>query len=81
VVDLNSGKVIQSPKAHSHTDIILCVDVYGGLFITGSKDNSIRLWRFSGDALTCLAVHTGHNENVASVCFAPKRGHFFVSAS
>lgn len=23
----------------------------------------------------------GHNENVASVCFAPKKSNFFVSAS
>jgi U3 small nucleolar RNA-associated protein 13 len=28
-----------------------------------------------------LAVFSGHNENVASVCFAPKKGNFFVSAS
>ena len=83
VVDLATGKVEQSPKEHSHSDIILCVDAAGrDLFVTGSKDNSIRLWRHTPEGkLVCLAVFTGHNENVASVCFAPKRNNFFVSAS
>lgn len=83
VVDLATGKVEQSPKEHSHSDIILCVDAAGrDLFVTGSKDNSIRLWRYTPEGkLVCLAVFTGHNENVASVCFAPKRNNFFVSAS
>lgn len=86
VVDLATGKVHQSPKDNSHSDIILCVDAARDLFVTGSKDNSIRLWRYTAQeggnsVLTCLAVFTGHNENVASVCFAPKRNNFFVSAS
>lgn len=87
VLDLTTGRVHQSPKENSHSDIILCVDAARDLFVTGSKDNSIRLWRYNAQeggnssVLTCLAVFTGHNENVASVCFAPKRNNFFVSAS
>ena len=30
-----------------HKDIILCLDVKNDLFITGSKDNEIRLWKYS----------------------------------
>ena len=30
-----------------HSDIILCLDVKNELFLTGSKDNEIRLWRYS----------------------------------
>ena len=61
----------------------MCVDQTkdSTLFISGSKDNTIRLWRYSNNFLTCLAVFSGHNENVASVCFAPKKSNFFVSAS
>lgn len=51
------------------------------MFISGSKDNTIRLWKFEDEQLRCLAVFKGHNENVASVCFAPKKMNFFVSAS
>ena len=47
VVDLATGKVHQSPKDNSHSDIILCVDAARDLFVTGSKDNSIRLWRYT----------------------------------
>jgi len=50
------------------------------MFLSGSKDNTIRLWKLE-DSLKCLALFKGHNENVASVCFAPKKANFFVSAS
>jgi WD40 repeat protein len=50
------------------------------MFLSGSKDNTIRLWKFE-ESLKCLAVFKGHNENVASVCFGPKKANFFVSAS
>lgn len=53
----------------------------GSHFLSGSKDNTIRLWSYEEEVLSCTAVFTGHNENVASVCFAPKKMNFFVSAS
>ncbi len=61
-----------------HSDIILCVDAIANLFLSGSKDNTIRLWNWD---LDCLAFFSGHNENVASVAFAQKKNNFFVSAS
>ncbi len=60
-----------------HTDIVLCIDIFNGYFLSGAKDNEIRLWH--GER--CVAVFRGHNENVTSVCFAPKNGRFFVSTS
>lgn len=79
LIDLHTGQVQQTLE-DGHTDIILCVDQNkeSNLFLSGSKDNTIRLWNKN---LKCLAVFSGHNENVASVYFAPKKGNFFVSAS
>lgn len=52
------------------------------MVLSGSKDNYIRLWKYdSSYKLQCLAVFSGHTENIASVCFAPKKSNFFVSAS
>lgn len=82
MVDLQTGQIIQSGKG-SHSEIILCIDSWKrSLFLSGSKDNTVRLWSFKDlKALSCVAVFTGHNENVTSVCFAPKKANFFVSAS
>ena len=41
----------------------------------------MRLWDLVDEGLVCRAVYRGHNESVASVCFAPKKGTFCVSAS
>lgn len=80
VVELASGAVHQSSGGHE--DIILCLDTYQGeYFLTGSKDNTARLWTYKDERLQCRAVFAGHNESVASVCFAPKKMGFFVSAS
>lgn len=77
VIDLQTGEVKQSLQ-NAHTDIILCVDAISNLYLSGSKDNTIRLWTWD---LRCLAIFSGHNENVASVAFAQKKNNFFVSAS
>jgi WD40 repeat protein len=53
-----------------HKDIIICLDVHSGksLFLTGSKDNEIRLWQYSFNGqdtslikVTNAAVFRGHN--------------------
>lgn len=58
-----------------HTDNILCLDVQGNNIITGSKDQTIRLW----DLSRLLATYKGHTEDVTSICFSKKT--WFVSAS
>lgn len=80
LMDLETGQVRQFG---GHSDIILCLDVSRNLVLSGSKDNTIRLWRYEEQSqeLNCLASFQGHNENIASVCFAPKKVNFFVSAS
>jgi len=46
VVDLQTGQIIQSGKG-SHSEIILCIDSWKrSLFLSGSKDNTVRLWSF-----------------------------------
>jgi WD40 repeat protein len=84
VVELESGAVVQ--ESGGHEDIILCLDQHKSrYFLSGSKDNSVRFWHYDplrlSKKLQCVAVFTGHNESVASVCFAPKKMSFFVSAS
>ena len=71
-----------------HTDIIICLDISTkkSLFLTGAKDNQIRLWQYDPEGafqkkLECLAVYKGHNENVSGVCFAPRKQKFFASVS
>lgn len=46
----------------------------------------MRLWKYDSKAnpfekIKCVAVFKGHNKNICSVHFAPKRGNQFVSAS
>ncbi|CDW89939.1 transducin beta-like protein 3 [Stylonychia lemnae] len=80
IINLQDGQVSQYG---GHNDIILCLDVSRDLILSGSKDNQIRLWKINQEnhELKCLATFSGHTENIASVCFAPKKSNFFVSAS
>jgi len=62
------------------------IDESKAFILSGGKDSEVRLWRFDANAgilekLKCLAVFRGHNQNICSVNFAPKRGKLFVSAS
>ncbi|KAH7855131.1 hypothetical protein Vadar_021569 [Vaccinium darrowii] len=67
-----------------HTDIVLCLDTCVSssgrtLVVTGSKDNSVRLWE--AETTRCLAVAVGHMEAVGAVAFSKKRRNFVVSGS
>lgn len=74
-----------------HTDIVLTLDKFEvkageGWILTGSKDTQIRLWKYDSKAalfekVKCVAVFKGHNKNICSVHFAPKKGYQFVSSS
>lgn len=68
-----------------HTDIVVSLDIFQvdniHYIVSGAKDNEIRMWTWAeGCRTTCIGVYKGHVESVTSVCFAPKKGQFFVSA-
>ncbi|EOY10125.1 Transducin family protein / WD-40 repeat family protein [Theobroma cacao] len=67
-----------------HTDTILCLDTslssYGRrLIVTGSKDNSVRLWE--AERRCCIGLGIGHMGAVGAVAFSKKCRDFFVSGS
>ncbi|KAG9158095.1 hypothetical protein Leryth_000251 [Lithospermum erythrorhizon] len=67
-----------------HTDGILCLDTglsasSRGLLVTGSKDNTVRLW--DSQSKICIGVGIGHMGDVSAVSFSKKHRNFFVSAS
>ncbi|KAA8533459.1 hypothetical protein F0562_031107 [Nyssa sinensis] len=67
-----------------HTDIVLCLDTCLSssgrtLIVTGSKDNSVRLWE--SESRCCLGTGVGHMGAVGAVAFSKKRRNFFVSGS
>ena len=69
-----------------HTDIVVSLDVHktedACYLLSGAKDNEIRLWIWNQEQnkTTCVGMYKGHVENLTSVCFAQKKGQFFVSA-
>lgn len=86
LMDLESGNCEFYP---GHTDIILTLDKFGeeeGWILSGAKDSQMRLWKYDSKAkpfekIKCVAVFKGHNKNICSVHFSPKKGNQFVSAS
>lgn len=75
-----------------HSDIVITLDRIQlddpskGYVLSGAKDMEIRLWSYDDSRpkfqkLRCIAVFKGHNQNICSVNFAPKRGRHFVSSS
>jgi U3 small nucleolar RNA-associated protein 13 len=54
-----------------HEDIIICLDTdwSGHWIVTGSKDNTARLWRLdpSSSSFTCYAEFAGHTESLGAV--------------
>ncbi|KAI3862002.1 hypothetical protein MKX03_022104 [Papaver bracteatum] len=62
-----------------HSEIVLCLDTCISssgktLVVTGSKDNSVRLWENS----SCIGIGTGH---MGAVAFSKKKNNFIVSGS
>ncbi|GFQ03363.1 transducin beta-like protein 3 [Phtheirospermum japonicum] len=67
-----------------HTDIVVsldtCVQSSGRtLIVTGSKDNSVRLWDPQNQR--CIGVGVGHMGGVGAVAFSRKNKNFFVTGS
>jgi len=66
-----------------HTGIVLSLDVHikSSLLASGSKDNTIRLWRYDGDDVRCVSTCVGHTEPVTAVAFSKKNASLLVSGS
>jgi len=67
-----------------HSDLIVALDVFENLIVSGSKDNTLRLWKVSFEgklSVECLAIFEGHNMNITSLCIDPKKGNYVVSSS
>ncbi|KAG5153751.1 hypothetical protein JHK82_011720 [Glycine max] len=67
-----------------HTEIILCLDTCVSssgktLIVTGSKDNSVRLWE--SESANCIGVGIGHMGAVGAIAFSKRKQDFFVSGS
>ncbi|XP_057416676.1 protein TORMOZ EMBRYO DEFECTIVE [Lotus japonicus] len=67
-----------------HTEIVLCLDTCVSssgrtLIVTGSKDNSVRLW--DSESTSCVGVGIGHMGAVGAIAFSKRKRDFFVSGS
>uniref|UniRef100_A0A0R0ECA0 Uncharacterized protein n=1 Tax=Glycine max TaxID=3847 RepID=A0A0R0ECA0_SOYBN len=67
-----------------HTEIVLCLDSCvsssgNPLIVTGSKDNSVRLWE--PESANCIGVGIGHMGAVGVVAWGNDKRDFFVSGS
>ncbi|XP_020084753.1 transducin beta-like protein 3 [Ananas comosus] len=66
-----------------HTEIVVCLDtcVSRGmtLVVTGSKDNTVKLW--DAERRCCIGTGRGHMGAVGAVSFSKKWKIFFVSGS
>lgn len=67
-----------------HTDIVLCLDTCVSnsgrtLVVTGSKDNTVRLWE--AERKCCIGLGIGHMGAVGAVAFSKKKQNFFISGS
>ncbi|KAL5183262.1 Transducin beta-like protein 3 [Glycine soja] len=67
-----------------HTEIVLCLDSCVSssgkpLIVTGSKDNSVRLWE--PESANCIGVGIGHMGAVGAIAFSKRKRDFFVSGS
>ncbi|CAH1765427.1 10659_t:CDS:10, partial [Entrophospora sp. SA101] len=74
---------------YGHNDIVICLDKNntGDILISGSKDHTIRIWKFdlnsqdASDRVKCLGVCVGHTEAVGSVVMSKKTENFCISGS
>ncbi|XP_074565205.1 protein TORMOZ EMBRYO DEFECTIVE-like [Curcuma longa] len=66
-----------------HTEIVVCIDtcISTGktMVVTGSKDNSVRLWDV--ESRQCVGIGKGHMGAVGAVAFSKKLKNFFISGS
>lgn len=69
-----------------HTDLVLTLastPSNTSLLVSGSKDNSIRVWQMDSEThiMKCIAVGSRHTLSVGAVAFSKLSASFFLSAS
>lgn len=59
-----------------HADVVLCLDKSpdGQWLVSGSKDNTARVWRYRAAGWRCVAVAHGHAEAVGAVAMSRSGG-------
>ncbi len=65
----NSDKPSRSIKAHRDPITSLAYSKQRGLLVTGSTDNTIKLWRASNSRL--IRTYRGHNNNIDAIAISP----------
>lgn len=85
VVDIEEKK---NRFVYGHGDMVLCLAVRDNFILTGSKDSSIKLWRFDFDnetnvgECTLLCTFRGHINEVTNISFSCNETFdFFYSVS
>jgi len=64
-----------------HTAAILCVAVHGDWIVTGSRDNTVCLWRQVNGSYALVASLPGHTDSVGAVCIGPAPNGMILFAS
>ncbi|XP_054168182.1 transducin beta-like protein 3 [Oppia nitens] len=69
-----------------HKDIVLCLETFKSdpnILLSSSKDNSIRIWKFSETFIDrhCIYYGSGHTHSVTSIATPYISNNFFVSGS
>jgi len=67
-----------------HTDTVLSLEINnsGDTLVTGSKDNTIRIWKMTEHSeFKCVAIGVGHTHAVATVAWSRLSSSFVASAS
>lgn len=83
-IKLYADKTMNCQLLRGHTDLVLALNKSASnpnLLVSGSKDNSVRLWSLRDGTARCVAVGRRHTGSVTSVAFGQTSSEFFVSAS
>ncbi|KAI5723613.1 hypothetical protein M8J76_008726 [Diaphorina citri] len=84
-LQLYARKDMSCTLVSGHTDFVLTLATSlanRNLLLSGSKDNSIRLWLFDGKkSLSCVAMAATHTKSIMSVALSQLTCTFLVSAS
>uniref|UniRef100_A0A8D8WKN6 Transducin beta-like protein 3 n=1 Tax=Cacopsylla melanoneura TaxID=428564 RepID=A0A8D8WKN6_9HEMI len=84
-IQLYSRKDMSCTLVSGHTDFVLALATSlanRNLLLSGSKDNSVRLWLFDGrKSLQCVATAATHTKSITCVALSQLSCSFLVSAS